>query len=258
MTDEQLQEAMEKAAENANELLQIPPIVPVYDPKVKVLTIDPELRGLETHRFVFTDITFGVKDLDRSIVVRETDGTLVEADRALRNRINQIYFPVKGKHLHPPRFFEGQYFEDLLSRKEYEFLLDSACLQFEPDDPEYQRIVSIVYQHLNDNHYFEPLRSTRHFGSLTFFLVWHKTIDNLLLDLIETSHIDEAISLLKLYSKMHNVTFENREEFGEIADYICRFSNKKAALELALQAYKNAVKEKQQLEDGIKAAHGLS
>ncbi|KAJ8929314.1 hypothetical protein NQ314_018022 [Rhamnusium bicolor] len=214
MTDEQLQEAMKKAEQKADEMLQIPPVVSVRNPLTRVFSKDPELQGLETSRMVFTDITFGIKDADRLIVVREPDGTLQEAEWDLRNRINQVYFPKVARYLKPPRMFEDS---------------------FEPNDPEYQRVVSITYQHVNDNDGFELLRSTRHFGALTFFLVWNRDIDNLLLELIETAHIEEAIEV-----------------------YIEKYSNKKSALELGLQALKDLVKEREEMESGIKTAHGLS
>lgn len=204
MTDEELQAAIKEAQNKANHLLQIPPVVPAKLPYSKILSKDPALQGLETSKLVFVDITFGTKDHDRLITVRDLDGTLKEADMKTRHRITQIYFPKPGRNIKPQRLFEDEHFENLLNRKEYEFILDLACMQFEPYDPEYQRIVSITYQHLNDNNGFEKLRSTRHFGSLSFFLTWNKNIDNLLLELI-----DEAHHLLDLYSKIHNIKFEN-------------------------------------------------
>lgn len=146
----------------------------------------------------------------------------------------------------------------MLNRQEYNFILDAACAQFEPDDPKYHQVVSITYQHVNDNNGFNLLRSTRHFGTLTFFLVWHQNIDNLLLDLIETGHIDEADILLKLYSKIHDIQFESDGECKALEDYIKKCSNKRSALELALQAYKEVEKERRDLDKGIKAAHGVS
>ncbi|CAH1972656.1 unnamed protein product [Acanthoscelides obtectus] len=258
MTDEELQEALQKAQQKANSLLQIPPVVPARKPISKILSLDPELQGLETSKMVFTDITFGVKDSDRLIVVRQPDGTLCEAEWEVKNRINQIYFPQKGRSVKPPKMFQGTDFEDLLKRQEYEFILDCACIQFEPNDPDYQRITSITYQHINDNNGFDKLRSTRHFGALTFFLVWHKNIDNLLLELIETCYADEANSLIELYSKIKKVEFEKTNDLSMIEHYIKKCSNKKGALELALQAYKEMSHQKQNIEKGIKTAHGMS
>lgn len=107
---------------------------------------------------MFTDITFGVEDEQRIVVVREPDGTLREAEWAVRQRVQQTYFPDKTKQMRMPRMFLDNYLESLLDRNEYEYVLDRACVQFDPDDPDYQRLVSVVYQHLNDHNKFDLLR----------------------------------------------------------------------------------------------------
>lgn len=155
----------------------------------------------------------------------------------------QIYFPQPGRESKKPLMFNDEYLKSLLERKEYEFILDRACVQFEPDDPEYQKITSVTYQHLNKQNDFEILRSTRHFGPLTFFLTWFKMIDNLLLELISTSNIKEANLLLKLFNKLH--TTESESDIQLLADddikliewYIVNKSTIKGQLELALQSY---------------------
>lgn len=259
LTDEQLKQEMEKMHKKAADLLQFPPAVAVRKPVDKILSSDPALIGYETSKLVFTDITFGLKDIDRLIVVRDPDGTLREADWNVRDRMNQVYFPRAHKQLKVPHLFNGNYFEELLDRKEYMFILDLACQQFEPDDPDYQRVVSITYQYINDNNEFEIIRSTRHFGSFTFFLVRNKMIDNLLLDLIETCHIDESNGLIELYGKIHNISFsQSKNDLEKIEEFIKEHSTKKAVLELALQSTKDFLKQKEIVEDGIKKAHGHS
>lgn len=101
-------------------------------------------------------------------------------------------------------------------------------------------------------------RSTRHFGSLTFFLVWNKNIDNLLLDLIETLHVNEARDLVSLYSLVHKVQFHGESDLDVIKDYIKKAANKKGALELAIQAYKDVTAQREGLERGIQSAHGVA
>lgn len=258
MTDEELQKSLEEAQKRADEMLQIPPAVPARKPKDRVFVKHPALEGLENSRMVFTDITFGTKDSNRLIVVREPDGTLREAEWGLRQRMNQLYFPRNGRFIKIPIMFEDAYLTKLLDKQEYEFILDRACIQFEPDDPKYQHIVSITYQHINDNNCFDILRSTRHFGALTFFLVWNKSIDNLLLDLIETSHVEEGNNLIQLYSKIHDISLTSNGDLKVIDEYIEKYSNKKAPLQLAVQAYQDLVKQKEELEKGIQAAHGVS
>ncbi|KAJ8918388.1 hypothetical protein NQ315_008084 [Exocentrus adspersus] len=258
MTDEELQESIKKAARRANKLLQIPPAVSVHKPKDRIVAKDPALQGLESCRMVFTDITFGLKDCDRLIVVREPDGTLQEAEWELRYRMNQLYFPRKTRSLRTPKMFEDAYLETLLDRQEYEFILDAACVQFEPDDYKYQQVTSVTYQHINDKNGFDIVRSTRHFGALAFFLAWNKDIDNLLLDLIESSRIDEGNCLVELYCKIHGVPIESSSELEAIEEYIEKYSSKKSALQLAVQAYKELAKQNDELKKGIEVAHGIS
>ncbi|RZB38932.1 28S ribosomal protein S22, mitochondrial [Asbolus verrucosus] len=258
MTDAQLEEALNEVKKKVDKIIQIPPVVSVRKPINRILSRDSALQGLDTSNFVFTDVTFGVHNSERIIVVRDTNGTLKEADWELRDRINQIYFPVKHRSIKIPKMFQESYFENVLNKREYVFILDRACLQFEPNDALYQKIISITYQHINDNNEFDVLRSTRHFGSFAFFLAWHKMIDNLLLDLIETEHIDEANALIELYSQIHKVKLQSDGNLRLLEEYIKNFSNKQGALELALQAYKNTVKQREELEAGIKKAHGHS
>lgn len=46
----------------------------------------------------------------------------------------------------------------LLDREEYEFVLDRACIQYEPDEPSYQKITSITYQHVDAVKKYDLLR----------------------------------------------------------------------------------------------------
>ncbi|KAF2903548.1 hypothetical protein ILUMI_02621 [Ignelater luminosus] len=260
MTDEQLQETIEEAKKRADELLQMPPVVQVRKPIDRIIVKDPALQGLDSSRHIFTDVSFGIKDSDRLIVIREPDGTLKEADWAVRDRMNQLYFPKPCRSLKMPRLFQEEYLSNLLSHKEYIFVLDRACTQFEPDNPDYQRVTSITYQHINDNDDFEILRSTRHFGPLAFYLTWFKNIDNLLLELIETAHIDNANNLLQLYGKIHSVQYNTQElqSLEGITEYIKTAAQKKGPLELAVQAYKDLERQRNELKQGIQVAHGLA
>lgn len=76
--------------------------------------------------------------------------------------------------------------QELLDKKEYLFILDRACAQFEPDDPEYHRVTHATYDRIDEEKDFEILRSTRHFGPLAFYLVFNRNMDNLLLENIQT------------------------------------------------------------------------
>lgn len=260
LTDDQLQKILEENNRKVKDILQMPPVLKVREKKDEVISNDVGLKDHDTAKYVFTDITFGIKNVDRFILVREMDGRLMHADWPLRDRMIQLYFPLEGRKLTQPLLFGEPYFTDLLSRKEHLFLLDEACLQFEPNDYEYQRVTSVTYQHIDNNCAYETIRSTRHFGPFTFFLTWFKMIDSLLLDLIKTQSIDEAGALLQLFEKINNLNFrtEASNDIQVIEKYIENFSTKKAQLELALTNCKNILQERKDLEEGIKQAHGLS
>lgn len=53
---------IEKSQKLAEEMLQMPPVVPVRKEIDAVISRDPELTGWDTAKYVFTDITFGKTD----------------------------------------------------------------------------------------------------------------------------------------------------------------------------------------------------
>lgn len=55
-------------------------------------------------------------------------------------------------------FSDEERLHSLLEDMKYEFVLDRACLQYEPNEPNYQRITSITYQHVDLKNKFDLLR----------------------------------------------------------------------------------------------------
>lgn len=55
-------------------------------------------------------------------------------------------------------FTDEDKFNSLMDREEYEFVLDRACIQYDPDEPKYQTVTSITYQHVNTKNNYEKLR----------------------------------------------------------------------------------------------------
>lgn len=111
MTDEQLQQATKAAHKRAEAYLQMPPVVKQRSDDLTLLCEDPGLQDYSTVKFVFTDITYGLKDRERFVVVREHNGTLRHATWQERDRIVPIYFPKPGKELQKPRMFENEYLQ---------------------------------------------------------------------------------------------------------------------------------------------------
>ena len=111
MTDKQLKQVMEETEFKINRFLQMPPVVKKRSEINEVLSKDPALQGNDTAKYVFTDITYGIKNKDRLIVVREPDGTLRHANWDERSRLNQIYFPMEGREIFMPKMFEREHLE---------------------------------------------------------------------------------------------------------------------------------------------------
>ncbi|EZA55913.1 28S ribosomal protein S22, mitochondrial [Ooceraea biroi] len=265
MTDEELQAAMDAAKRKANRYLQMPPVVKQRSEITTVLVKDAALLDHDTVKYVFTDITFGLKDRERIVVVREPDGMLRHANWQERDRLMQTYFPKPGKDIRKPRMFGGKYLESLLERSKYEFILDRACIQFDPDDPDYQAVTRAVYERINLEKHFEALRSTRHFGPMVFHLVWTSNIDNLLCEMIETDRMEDAVLLIRLYHKIHPTAesavnrCKDDSSDEEIVMHYARFdSARTTTIEKLVQSYKELHQQRKLLEEGIKKAHGLT
>lgn len=184
----------------------MPPILKLKEDNCKVISTDKALSKFSPYTHVFTDISFGLKHDDRSIVTRSPDGTLQEASNDLRKRMLQTYFPTDNRSYREPKMFEPDNFKRLLAEHKYEFLLDRACCQYEPHEKRFHEITSQVYTHINENFQFQSLRSTRHFGPMSFFLAWHKTIDDLLLDMIRNDYLKNAVELICLMYKLNEIS----------------------------------------------------
>lgn len=243
MTTEQVQEALKNAIKKAEEKLQMPPVVPVRKEIDHVFSKDVELQGYDTVKYLFTDISFGKTDRNRIIVVREPDGTLRKAKWDERNRCNHIYFTRSGHCMKVPKMFQSEFLKPILERGDYEFILDRACVQFEPDDSEYHRVVKTTYDHVDTNQKYQSLRSTRHYGPLVFYLATEGTIDNLLLENLQTDRLEDAVWLISLYhiikpscQSAAGVKYTG-DDLTFIKEYIEKDSKKSSVLSLALQEY---------------------
>lgn len=208
MTSEQLEKQFRKAAERAEKLIQMPPIVKVKEDSQKVISRDPALTSFSNTKFVIADITYGVNSSDRKILVRQTDGTLEYAPLSIRKRINQIYFPQPGRKIRLPRMFEPEHLNRCLANFQYEFILDRACVQFDPYEKEYHEITTKVYNHINESKRFDDLRSTRHFGPMAFYFAWHQIIDDLLYDMIKQDYLKNGAELVALYYQLNGIDYD--------------------------------------------------
>ncbi|PSN41940.1 hypothetical protein C0J52_06423 [Blattella germanica] len=262
LTTEELDELMKDAEIQAEKKLQMPPVVKQRIENDENLSCDYELQGLTNDKIVFTDITYGISDKERVIVVRDPNGVLRKANSEERHRMNETYFPLPGRKIRIPHMFEKQYLQRLLDHTKYEFVLDRACLQFEPDDPMYQNVTTTVYETVDTNQHYNKLRSTRHFGPFAFHLAWSHDYLRINPYAAKLKWLDEAVALVTLYHKLNpdaksaNTKCQEGQEHEFIQTYIKQDSKKRAALELSLQANVELHKQREMVEANIRKAHG--
>jgi len=203
MTAEELEEAREEINKKAMSKLAMPPVMEERSKASRVLETDELIAGFDVSKYVFTDISFGISDRSRIIVIRETDGTLRTANWDEQDRLNQLYYPREGRRHYVPEMFETEHLQTVLEPSKYEYILDRNCVQFEPDHPIYIKTCSTVYSHVNEHRNFDSLHSTRHYGPMVFNFCWNKQLDELLAHLIWNDRLDEAADAIKLYIKIH-------------------------------------------------------
>lgn len=134
------------------------------------------------------------------MVVREPDGTLRRATFKERQQLNTVYYPHKYRTIDMPRMFEEKSLEEVLKKPDTSlFVLERACLQFEPDDSEYIRVTRRVYEHVLENRLFDELRSTRHFGPMTFYYAINRKIDYLIKDQLDRNLVEDALNTIEVY-----------------------------------------------------------
>ncbi|XP_037090358.1 28S ribosomal protein S22, mitochondrial-like [Pollicipes pollicipes] len=274
MTEEDITKEQHRISSGLREKLQVPPVLNARKPVECTLATDPGLVGLYDSKLVCIDISPDLSDRKRMVCVRETDGTLRTANWDERSRMCQIFIPVEGRSVTTPMMFTEPHLKACLDREDYTLVLDRACLQFEPDDPDYIRVTSATYDHVDGTRLYDRLQNTRHFGALAFYLAWHRRIDNLLLHFIQLEKLDKAVHLIALFRLLRSTepiseeatpsqqtgsqsvsestsdsdsssdSDQDAEEanIDAIREYIETASVKRAVLELALQQYQQVVR----------------
>ncbi|XP_065557519.1 small ribosomal subunit protein mS22-like [Artemia franciscana] len=251
MTKAQLEEALKDSQKKMDIKLQMPPLLSARQEINEVITADPELKGLDDSKFVFTDISLGVPERKRLVVVRDPEGTLRKATWEERERMLQIYFPRPGREILPPPMFNEDNLKRLLEKKSYIFILDRACAQFEPDDPQYIHVTRDTYSHIEKHEDFDLLWSTRHYGPMVLYLTIEKRIDSLIKTLLMNLKREDIADLIQLYNFVHHgfsLTTTVEDDMALLKEYIEKDSLKRHQLELALQSYQEYLKQNQEIE----------
>lgn len=198
MSDEQLKKAKEESYELVKARLQMPPVMEPDTSQPEVISKDEELVGYTKFKVMFVDITPGYTNRTRLMSVRETDGTLRYPTHEERSRLNHIYYPDEHRSIDEPQLFQEENLQKLLRRREYIYILNRACIQFEPDDKRYVNVTSQVYDYIDDVRDYDMLRSTRHFGPMALYLVYNKRYERLMDDMIAKKYTEDAKKLEKL------------------------------------------------------------
>uniref|UniRef100_A0A3Q4G542 Mitochondrial ribosomal protein S22 n=1 Tax=Neolamprologus brichardi TaxID=32507 RepID=A0A3Q4G542_NEOBR len=221
MTDEQLEQAVELAKEQAKKLLQMPLVLQERKPISDVLCEDKILDGMDTAKYAFTDITYNIPHRERFIVVREPNGILRKATWEERDRLIQVYFPKEGRKLTAPLLFKE---ENL-------------------------KVHTTTYEDLDKHGKYDLLRSTRHFGGMAWYLVSVRRVDGLIVDMLKRE-LQDAVSLVSLFHMVHPHSESAREAASQQATgtdllkiYAQRDSQRSGYIELALQAYEQTAVE---------------
>ncbi|KAM4628195.1 small ribosomal subunit protein mS22 [Polymixia lowei] len=250
MTDAQLEEASQLAREQAKKLLKMPPVLPERKPINDVLSEDKILEGMDTAKYVFTDITYNIPHRERFIVVREPSGTLRKATWEERDRLVQVYFPKEGRKLTAPLIFKEENLKAVFSQDRHEDVLDLCLVQFEPDSSEYIKVHTATYEDLEKHGKYELLRSTRHFGGMAWYLVNARRVDGLIVDMLKRDLLQDAVSLVSLFHMVHPHSESAQEANSQQATgtdlikiYAQKESQRSGYIELALQAYEQTTME---------------
>ncbi|XP_018429086.1 PREDICTED: 28S ribosomal protein S22, mitochondrial isoform X1 [Nanorana parkeri] len=242
MTQEQYEQAVQKAAEAATKCLEMPPMLEERQPINEILNVDEILAGTDTAKYVFTDITYSTPHHERFMVVREPDGVLRKATWEERDRMIQVYFPRQGRKMFPPHVFNKENMQHMFKQERHEELLNRCIVQFQLDSKEYIQIRNETFEDIDKQRKYDLLRSTRHFGGMVWHLCSLKNIDGLLIDMLQRDLLGDAVSLVQLYHMVHPDTECARESQGadgrELIKIFVRMEAKNPGyLELALQAY---------------------
>lgn len=247
MTDQQLKMAKKSAYSRVKARLQMPPVMEPDNSEAEVICRDEEIVGYTKFKVMFIDITPGYMNRNRLMSVREVDGTLRYPTHAERSRLNHIFYPQNKRSIEEPKLFEEKNLLRLLKKGEYLYVLNRACIQFEPDDPRYVNVTSQVYNFINEKNDFDLLRSTRYFGPMSLYLAYNDNIDDLLVDMLNRNFLEDAVRLIKLNNICQGLDSEDtssemdeNDEDKNIAivkRYSENNSRKQYNIDLALQKY---------------------
>ncbi len=191
--------------------LQMPPVLPARTRSDVLLEKEPRLASIVPagQSFVFTDVSINddITDRTRMMVARRADGSLYSVNWEDRDRLQKIFFPLPGQRIRVPRMFEPAHLKGMLAKGQARYILDRACVQFEPDDPLFISTRSAVFDHVLAQGPLDDLFATRHLGPLALHAVLTQRYQPLMLFLRDRSP-KAAFGLLCLLRELAGAGWE--------------------------------------------------
>nr|XP_058968608.1 small ribosomal subunit protein mS22-like [Pocillopora verrucosa] len=203
MTDAEYLEVQHRNEEEAEAMLEMPPVMEERQEIDEIIEEKEELAQFSESNYVFTDISTSESDRTRSITVREPSGRLRKASWEERDRLNFIYFPKPGRQYEMPELLTDEGMLVVFQQNRHEDVLDLACVQFEPDSADYIRVHHRTYEDLLTHKKFEILRSTRHYGGLLYYLAKQQKLNELLDNMMDREQWDDCIDVVRLHLLCH-------------------------------------------------------
>lgn len=271
MTDEAYQKTVRSMRDVGVNFLQF---VPVLEPRRNaplILAKDQEIDCFDDSKYIFTDLSFGLGAQIRSVVVRETDGTLRTATPEERDRMSRVYKGHPHRPIYEPPLFKDPYLQMALERDDHEYVLDWACHYYLPNDPVFIKLCHTIFDRTVEAGKFSNLYSTRHFGPFVFYLVLNKQFPPLLnfyaaekrsgdaanlIRLIKTVFLDEAWSCRMENADDQTVLQEYAKENAEYAAVLSELINLTKSKQTGRKADRNDPNVT--VEDGLNATLNTS
>ncbi|KAH3821757.1 28S ribosomal protein S22, mitochondrial-like [Dreissena polymorpha] len=202
LTDEELKQEMERARQVEKTRLQMPPYMNARRWNNRPLSCDPDIAPVLTSKYIFVDISEASKRIPvnhaRTVLCRHKNGVLQHADVETHDRIVRTYLPVPGQEVLTPPLFEEDRLKELLTPVWYTYLLEYACTQLEPDNPEFLRVTHTIYEHIAKEGHFHHLEATRFFGPMAFHLAVIDKLESLIIFYIESDRLSDAKDVILL------------------------------------------------------------
>eukprot|EP00043_Microstomoeca_roanoka_P001392 m.32427 g.32427 ORF g.32427 m.32427 type:complete len:348 (-) comp10786_c0_seq3:294-1337(-) len=192
-----------------------------YDiPESTVISKDPEC-GNRRFDFVFVDTSDSATNTNRTIRIRQRDGTLRTATREEREQYNQEFFALPHKRKGRPDVCKNENLPILFKSNMHKLALDLAIKHLHPYQHDYRDIHERVYRDVVETGRFHALQDSAHWPAFVRWLIRTNQIHILVNTLFKSSRFKDAAKLVS-YLSMGSVDVpESIEENKKaVVDYL--------------------------------------